>query len=78
MINVSPDAAAGDLPDGELLALKRLLDDLINRTEAIEWKLEMTAPEAEEAGRLRDEKERLSREALEVMRRIDEIEDPED
>ena len=68
----------GDPIEEQCLKLKRQLDELVDMTMGLEDRLANPGISPEERRNLANLKKRYSREALEMMMRIDYLEDPED
>lgn len=77
MVSPSQDPSGDPVAD-QCLKLKRQLDELVDMTMGLEDRLRNTAMSPEERRNLQALKMRYSREALEMMMKIDYLEDPED
>ena len=68
----------GDPIEAQCLKLKRQLDKLVDMTTGLENRLRDSGMSSEERENLQSLKIRYAREALEMMMKIDYLEDPED
>lgn len=68
----------GDSIDGQCRKLKRQLDELVNMTTGLENRLQNSSLRPGERRNLESLRMRYAREALEMMMKIDDLEDPED
>jgi len=77
VIHPEPDSP-GDPIAEQCLRLKRQLDELVEMTAGLEARLEDPGLSPEERGDLEALRKRYAREAVELMMRIDLLEEPED
>jgi len=69
---------AGNSTEAQCFKIRKQLDELLRMVDGLDERIGHFATSPEERRNLQDLKKRYSREALEMMMKIDYLEDPED